>query len=64
MAESEMVEMGNVDEKEIFEKNKEIVNMFANKLKTKFQNKLYFEYSLNLNDINKIIDETLREMIT
>ena len=42
--------------------DKELINVFVNKLKNKFESKLYFEYSLNLNDINSIIDETLKEM--
>lgn len=44
--------------------NKEAINIFTNKLKSKFENKFFFEYSLNLNDINKIIDETVKEMTT
>ena len=42
--------------------NKEILDVFVGKLKSKFENKFYFEYSLNHNDINKIIDETLKEV--
>ena len=55
--------MENTIEKSNSEQNeKELINVFVNKLKNKFESKLYFEYSLNLNDINSIIDETLKEM--
>ena len=55
--------MGNTIEKSNSKQNdKELINVFVNKLKNKFESKLYFEYSLNLNDINSIIDETLKEM--
>lgn len=43
--------------------NKELIDAFTKKLKSKFGNKLYFEYSLNLSDINSIIDEVSKEMI-
>ena len=55
--------MENTIEKSDSKQNdKELINVFVNKLKNKFESKLYFEYSLNLNDINSIIDETLKEM--
>ena len=55
--------MENIIEKSNSKQNdKELINVFVNKLKNKFESKLYFEYSLNLNDINSIIDETLKEM--
>ena len=55
--------MENTIEKSNSKQNdKELINVFVNKLKNKFESKLYFEYSLNLNDINSIIDETLKEM--
>ena len=55
--------MENTIEKSNSKQNdKELINVFVNKLKKKFESKLYFEYSLNLNDINSIIDETLKEM--
>ena len=55
--------MENTIEKSNSKQNdKELINVFVNKLKNKFEIKLYFEYSLNLNDINSIIDETLKEM--
>lgn len=43
--------------------DKELINTFTKKLKSKFANKLYFEYSLNLSDINSIIDEVSKEII-
>ena len=56
--------MENIIEKSNSKQNdKELINVFVNKLKNKFESKLYFEYSLNLNDINSIIDETLKEMV-
>lgn len=55
--------MENTIEKSDSKQNdKELINVFVNKLKNKFESKLYFEYSLNLNDINSIIDETLKEI--
>lgn len=42
--------------------DKELINIFIKKLKSKFANKLYFEYRLNLSDINSIIDEVSKEM--
>ncbi len=55
--------MENISEKLDTKQNgKELINVFVNKLKNKFESKLYFEYSLNLDDINRIIDEVLKEM--
>lgn len=55
--------MENTIEKSNSKQNdKELINVFVNRLKNKFESKLYFEYNLNLNDINSIIDETLKEM--
>lgn len=53
----------NKDYLDCKQNNKEMIDTFTKKLKSKFANKLYLEYSLNLNDINSIIDEASKEMV-